>query len=155
MSTQGVAMSVEQMKVRGSVIGLVLIGIVGAGCAADESDMARGIKNDVTGSVQEWSVEVDADGSMAGEVTFTITNNGTIEHEFLVVKTDIPAGEIPLIEERFEEDAEGIDVIDEIPEFPKGETQTLTVDLVSGNYQLLCNIAGHYQAGMYTSFVVE
>ncbi|MEN9801932.1 MAG: hypothetical protein RLZ37_1057 [Actinomycetota bacterium] len=146
------------MESRKTVLRWIAVGAVALltpGCAADESDMARGIKNDVTGRVQEWSVEVDADGSTAGEVTFTITNNGTIEHEFLVVKTDIPAGEIPLIDERFEEDAEGIDVIDEIPEFPKGETQTLTVDLASGNYQLLCNIAGHYQAGMYTSFVVQ
>lgn len=135
--------------------GLVLVGLVTVGCGSDENDAARGIKNDVSGSVTEWAVEVDAEGAMAGDVTFTIANRGTIDHEFLVVKTDIPDGEIPLVDNRFEEDAEGLEVIDEIPEFPKGETNELTVNLESGNYQLLCNIAGHYQAGMHTSFVVQ
>lgn len=126
-----------------------------AGCGKDESDANRGMKNDVEGSVAEWAVEVNAEGAMAGEVTFTIANRGTIDHEFLVVKTDIPVGEIPLVDDRFEEDAEGIEVIDEIPEFPKGETKTLTLDLEPGNYQLVCNIAGHYAAGMHTGFVVQ
>lgn len=137
------------------VSGLVTIGCVLGACGADDSDADRGMKNDVTGSVTEWAVEVDAEGAMAGEVTFTIANRGTIDHEFLVVKTDIPDGEIPLVDNRFEEDAEGLEVIDEIPEFPKGETNTLTVNLESGNYQLLCNIAGHYEAGMHTAFVVQ
>lgn len=137
------------------VSGFVTIGLVTVGCGADESDAGRGMKNEVSGSVTEWAVEVDAEGAMAGDVTFTIANRGTIDHEFLVVKTDIPDGEIPLVDNRFEEDAEGLEVVDEIPEFPKGETNTLTVNLTAGNYQLLCNIAGHYQAGMHTSFVVQ
>ncbi len=133
----------------------ITAGVLGAGCAADESDSGRGIKNDVSGSVTEWSVDVDAEGAVAGEVSFSITNRGTIDHEFLVVKTDFPVGEIPLVDNRFEEDAEGIEVIDEIPEFPKGDTKTLTVELAPGNYQFVCNITGHYAAGMHTGFVVQ
>ena len=140
---------------RWAAVGVAAVGVFGGGCAADESDSGRGIKNDVSGSVTEWSVEVDAEGAVAGEVTFSITNRGTIDHEFLVVKTDIPVGEIPLVDNRFEEDAEGIEVVDEIPEFPKGETETLTVELAPGNYQFVCNIAGHYAAGMHTGFVVQ
>jgi len=31
----------------------------------------------------------------------------------------------------------------------------LTVTLDAGQYQLVCNLPGHYQAGMHTTFIVE
>jgi uncharacterized cupredoxin-like copper-binding protein len=114
------------------------------------------VSNDVTGVVQEWEVEVDAHNALAGNVSFTMTNDGTIQHEFLVVKTDIPDGEIPLgTNNRFDEKLEGISVVDEIPEWAAGETKTLSLDLTPGNYQLLCNIEGHYKNGMHTTFTVK
>ena len=97
---------------------------------------------------------VDATSAKAGEVEFSIKNEETIGHEFLVVKSDIPDGEIPLVGDRFEEPSEGLEVIDEIGEFPAGETKELTLTLESGNYQLVCNLAGHYEAGMHTTFTV-
>ncbi len=109
----------------------------------------------VAGEVKEWRVSVDADTVAAGQVTFEITNAGTIGHEFLVVKTDIAPGGIPVDGDRFPEDAEGITVIDEIGEFPAGETQTLTLTLEPGAYQLVCNLPAHYSAGMHTGFIVE
>ena len=109
----------------------------------------------VTGEVKEWEVSVDKDSVPAGEVTFTIRNNGTIQHEFLVVKTDYADGEIPVEGDHFSESLDGIDVIDEIGEFAMGTTESLTLSLEAGNYQLLCNIPAHYSAGMHTSFIVE
>ena len=114
------------------------------------------LSNAVTGSVKEWEVDIDAAGAAAGDVTFTMTNNGSIQHEFLVVKTDIADGKIPLgADNRFSEEGEGLAVIDEIPEWNIKETKTLTVKLDPGNYQLLCNIEGHYANGMHTVFVVS
>ena len=114
------------------------------------------LSNAVTGSVKEWEVDIDAVGATAGDVTFTMTNSGTIQHEFLVVKTDIADGKIPLgADNRFSEEGEGLAVIDEIPEWNIKETKTLTVKLDPGNYQLLCNIEGHYANGMHTAFVVS
>jgi len=114
------------------------------------------LSNAVTGSVKEWEVDIDAAGAAAGDVTFTMTNGGTIQHEFLVVKTDIADGKIPLgADNRFSEEGEGLAVIDEIPEWNIKETKTLTVKLDPGNYQLLCNIAGHYANGMHAAFVVS
>ena len=82
-------------------------------------------------------------------------NFGTMKHEFLVVKTDFEPGKIPLTSEsRFDEEAEGLEVIDEIPEFEVKTTGMLTVKLDPGKYQLLCNIAGHYAQGMYADLVV-
>jgi uncharacterized cupredoxin-like copper-binding protein len=84
-----------------------------------------------------------------------MTNEGTIGHEFLVVKTDIAVGEIPLDGDHFAEPTDGIEVINEIGEFAKGTTESLTVNLTPGTYQLVCNLPDHYEAGMHISFKVE
>ena len=112
--------------------------------------------NDISGKVLEWEVDIDTHLAKAGEVNFTMENAGTISHEFLVVKTDIALGEIPLTSEnKFAEPSEGLEVIDEIPEWPVGETKTLKLNLTPGNYQLVCNIEGHYKNGMHATFKVE
>ena len=115
------------------------------------------VKNAVSGSVQEWSVHADAVGAKAGEVTFTVENKGTIDHEFLVVKTTYGPGRIPVdaAEDRFNEEDPGITVVDEIAEWPAGETKTLTLTLAPGKYEILCNIKSHYGSGMWLPFKVE
>ena len=125
------------------------------GCGADSNDGTNATSNNITGTLHEWVVEVDATTAAAGDVTFTITNEGTIGHEFLVVKTDIAVGEIPLDGDHFAEPTDGIEVIDEIGEFAKGTTESLTMNLTPGTYQLVCNLPEHYEAGMYISFKVE
>ena len=125
-----------------------------AGCAGG-TPTSRPSDGTITGEVKEWKVSVDADTVPAGQVTFEIANNGTIGHEFLVVKTDIAPGDIPVDGDHFPEDAAGITVIDEIGEFPAGETQSLVLTLEPGAYQLVCNLPAHYAAGMHTSFIVE
>ena len=126
---------------------------------APPADSAAGdqdaVSNDVRGSVTEWAVNVDAGKAKKGDVTFTIENRGTIQHEFLVVKTTYGPGEIPLgANNRFDEEDPGLSVVDEIPEWPAGESGTLKVKLEPGKYELLCNIEGHYKNGMHRSFEV-
>lgn len=128
--------------------------IVAAGCAGG-TPTSRPSDGTITGEVKEWQVSVDADSVPAGRVTFEIANTGTIGHEFLVVKTDIAPGGIPVEGDHFPEDAEGITVIDEIGEFPAGETQSLVLTLEPGSYQLVCNLPAHYAAGMHTALTVE
>ena len=129
--------------------------LLGACASGDTTVNESGGPSSVTGEIKEWEVIVDQDSVPAGEVTFTITNNGTIGHEFLVVKTDLADGEIPVEGDHFSEDLESITVIDEIGEYTVGLTEELTVTLEPGNYQLVCNLPAHYQAGMHTGFTVE
>jgi uncharacterized cupredoxin-like copper-binding protein len=124
--------------------------------ASDASPVATAAatSNDITGSVKEWEVNVDATAAEAGTVDFTIANEGTIGHEFLIVKTDIAPGDIPVEGDHFPEDASDIEVIDEIGEFTKGTTEALTVTLEPGSYQLVCNLPDHYENGMFVGFEV-
>ena len=132
-----------------------------ASCGADPSsqpDVDGDVKtsNKVAGSVSEWSVEVSATRAKAGEVIFAMANFGTLQHEFLVTKTSFEPGKIPLGENnRFDEELDGIEVIDEIPEWPVNEAKVLKIELEPGTYELLCNIEGHYANGMHQTFIVE
>ena len=145
------------------VVAFVVAGVIG-GCAEDASDVemrerhgtpSDAVANKITGSVAEWRVDVSAGKAVAGDVRFAITNYGTIAHEFLVTKTTFEPGKIPLGDNnRFDEDLEGIEVIDEIPEWEVNETGMLKLSLEPGMYELLCNLEGHYAAGMHTSFEV-
>ena len=145
-------------------VGVLYTALAVSGCAADATNLGvphngdsfeEQTSNKIVGSVEEWKVKISATSAIAGEVTFAIANFGTVPHEFLVVKTDIPLGEIPLgSNNRFDEEAKGLTVVDEISEWQPGTAGVLKVTLEPGNYQLLCNIAGHYKNGMHAAFEV-
>ena len=111
----------------------------------------------------EWSVVPDRESVKAGEVTFKDTNKGDEKHELVVVKTDLPAHQLPTTAEG-KVDEDQVNVIGEIEEFESGATEEATFNLTPGKYVLLCNIAeqeangeieSHYKLGMATAFVVE
>ena len=152
---------------------MLIAGFAIAGCAADTGSPSQapsqapsqgggGEATAIDVTLQEWSVVPSAESAPAGEITFTITNDGPDDiHEFVVLKTDLDPGDLPTDEHgAVTEDGEGIGVEDEIEDIPVGETQELTVTLDAGNYVLLCNIydesedEAHYQMGMRTAFEV-
>ncbi|MEN9552879.1 MAG: hypothetical protein RLY24_474 [Actinomycetota bacterium] len=149
------------MKLANRVSLAFIAAVMLASCGADPSsqpgvDVDDKESNKVVGQVSEWAIEVSAGKAKAGEVIFAIANYGTIQHEFLVTKTSFEPGKIPLGENnRFDEELEGIEVIDEIPEWPVNEAKVLKIDLEPGTYELLCNIEGHYANGMHHTFIVE
>ena len=136
-----------------------------AGCASTASSPSSSERaaNEIAVTVGEWSVQAPPGSAPAGEVTFSVTNNGPDDvHEFVILKTDLDAADLPTDEHgAVTEEGEGIEVIDEIEDIPVGETQEVTVTLEAGNYVLLCNIydeeedEAHYQMGMRTPFAVQ
>ena len=116
---------------------------------------------DVT--LQEYSVLPSESSSPAGSITFQVENTGPDDvHEFVVIATDLAPDALPTDESGVVlEEGEGMEVIDEIEDIPVGDTQSLTVDLESGSYVLICNIyeedegEAHYTQGMRTAFTME
>jgi len=140
-----------------------------AGCAADTASPSAatggggadaGDATTVEVTLQEWSVVTGADSAPAGEVIFTVTNDGPEDiHEFVVIRSDLDPADLPVDENGVVDEAgEGMEVLAEIEDIPVGETQDLSVTLEVGSYVLLCNIysedeaEAHYQMGMYTGF---
>ena len=93
----------------------------------------------------------------AGQVTFHVSNDDTSDtHDFLIFKTDLAPGNLPLDDSgNVDETAPALTHIDEIPDMAPGDVKDLTVTLDPGNYVAICNLPGHYQAGMFTGFTVQ
>lgn len=143
---------------KGALVVVASVGLVS--CGSDPTNYGTApmdlVANKISGSVREWAIDVSAQKAKSGVVTFAIANFGTIPHEFIVVKTNFPVGEIPLGKNnRFDEDGEGVEAVDEITEFEVDTSHVLKVMLEPGAYQLLCNIAGHYKNGMYVGLAVS
>ncbi len=114
-------------------------------------------------TLQEWSVVPATTSVSTGTVTFRITNEGPEdEHEFVVFRTDLDAGDLPTDDRGVvNEDGEGLELVDEVEELAVGSSDELTVDLEPGHYVLVCNIwsedesEAHYRMGMRTNFEVQ
>lgn len=133
------------------VLGFTVIALiaVAAGCGDDGSSGGDG---DLSVTLSEWKVKLDRASVSAGSVKIDAKNAGTIEHELLVVRSDVAAGGLPVVDGRVPEDK--IDVIDEIPEFKAGAKASGTFELTAGRYLLLCNLPAHYQQGMVAELTV-
>ena len=86
-----------------------------------------------------------------GKVKLTVTNEGTELHEMVVLKTGTPFDELVVdAKEKVSESR----AVGEVPTLAKGKTKSLTLKLKAGDYVLVCNIHGHYAAGMRSAFTV-
>ncbi|MEX0683008.1 MAG: hypothetical protein WD904_10110 [Dehalococcoidia bacterium] len=116
-------------------------------------------------TLQEFSVNPSTTTHAAGSIEFDIKNEGPEDvHEFVVLKTDLAANALPTADDgSVDEAGGGIEVEGEVEDLTVGATATLTVDLETGKYVLICNIVEeedgdtvvHYQNGMRTQFTVE
>jgi uncharacterized cupredoxin-like copper-binding protein len=91
----------------------------------------------------------------AGKVTFLITNSSTdMKHELVGFQTKTPAADYPIAgfegdPNRIDEDTAGPVVLDTGAALDPGATQMVSVNLKPGHYALVCNLPGHYKAGMH------
>ncbi len=106
-------------------------------------------------SLTEFKVEPSTDTGKAGPITFKASNDGAIEHEFEVIKTDTAPDKLPLAGGKVDVDAAGKEAGEIEPPFEAGKTVAATFDLEAGKYALICNVPGHYQAGMHAAFTVR
>ena len=105
--------------------------------------------------LSEWKVDVPST-MKAGTVTFSISNQGTIQHELLVFKSDLAPAKYPTdAAGDIQEDGAGVNLLSDGDNIDPQGTQSRTVDLTAaGTYLFVCNIPGHFKAGMYTVVTV-
>jgi uncharacterized cupredoxin-like copper-binding protein len=129
----------------------------GSDASTSSSDSAAG-GGDLAVTLSQWAVTPSATTASAGSVTFTVKNDGTIPHEFVVLQTETPAGDFPIESfegesDRIDEDTAGTNV-GETGDMDAAATTTLTIDLAPGHYAFVCNLPAHYGQGMHTDFTV-
>jgi uncharacterized cupredoxin-like copper-binding protein len=104
---------------------------------------------------RDFSISPDQNSVPSGEVSFNIRNEGPATHEFVVFKTDVPEGQLPIRNGIVDEEANSVEDVDEVEGISPGESKELKVDLQPGQYVLICNISGHYQLGMHAALEVR
>ncbi len=130
-------------------------------CTADASPGADGDATLIDVTLQEWAVVLSDDSAPAGDITFDITNDGPDDvHEFVILRTDLAPGDLPVDDRGVVDEAGGLEVVDEVEDIEVGGTAELSVTLESGSYVLVCNIydedeaEAHYALGMRVAFTV-
>jgi uncharacterized cupredoxin-like copper-binding protein len=106
--------------------------------------------------LREWAVSKSLLEVPAGSTRFRVRNNGSLEHELVIIKTVLPADNLPI-----DDAASVVDVgaagelVGEVEEIGSTQERSATFTLTPGKYVMICNIAGHYQQGMRTDFTVQ
>jgi len=101
--------------------------------------------------MDEHDFRIDAAAATipAGTVTFVVHNDAPATHEFVLVRTDDRADELPLAPDGITVDEDALTSLGELSEVPPGAQQTLTLSLPAGRYVFFCNMEGHYLGGMH------
>jgi uncharacterized cupredoxin-like copper-binding protein len=130
----------------------LLAAVIAAGGTA-LADQASASRTGATVQVRlvEFRVIPSTKAVRAGRVTFVVRNAGKLDHELVVLRTNVAPGKLRVVGGKAKE----VGRRGKIPPFRPGRTRRLTLTLTAGKYILLCNVAGHYRAGQFVAFRVR
>ena len=117
---------------------------------------ACGGPSGVTANLTDTGIQLSSPtASTTSDITFHIKNMSASEtHEFVVIQTDLPAEQlIPGADNKLDEAK--LTSMGEKGDILFGQGTDLVLKLPAGHYLLICNLPGHYQAGMHAAFTVK
>ncbi len=118
-----------------------------AACGSDERPTAISV---VLG---EWSVTPSIANVREGKLAFDVRNEGTMSHQLLLIKNDLPPDLLPVANGSIV--LSQVNVVRSMEAIEAGSAADLSFDATPGKYVLVCNVPGHYQQGMASSLLVE
>jgi len=143
---------------------LILVGLIGlavlpalafvaCGDGEEEGPAAGGT---VQVTLDEWTIKPDVKTVTTGSIRFRAENQGDVPHELEVfaIGKDLDIAKLPIKENKAVVVASEIGEIEE-EDLPKGGKAEITFTFTAGRYLLICNIAGHYQQGMYADITAQ
>jgi uncharacterized cupredoxin-like copper-binding protein len=153
---------------------MLAVGALFVGACGNDKTPSAGGSNTPAGAtvsveLKEWSVSPAPASAAAGKVTFNVKNSGVMHaHEFVVVKTDLDAGALPVkADGSVNEDGAGFTAVGELEDIEIAKSKSTTFDLAAGKYVLFCNVVeetampdmggikSHYKLGMRIGFTVS
>jgi uncharacterized cupredoxin-like copper-binding protein len=109
-------------------------------------------------SLTEWKITGPAGAPIgplkAGEVNFDVHNDGTTQHEFVLIRTDADPTALPVEDGKVNEETAG-ESPGEADDIDAGQEKTATMRLEPGKYVFICNVVGHYLSGMRGELIVQ
>ncbi|MEY2418229.1 MAG: hypothetical protein QOG90_909 [Actinomycetota bacterium] len=154
----------KTVRVRAIAITAILaMGATSAACGGgDDSkpdakpDKQNGPTTALGATEKEFVIALDKASVPAGTVRVTSTNNGTVPHELVAFRTDLPVDKLPLKDGNVDEDGDGVTHMDpEAEDIKPGSSKSITLHLSAGRYVFICNVPGHYAGGMHTELTVS
>ena len=128
--------------------------LIATACSGSPDTAATGVAGDgtIVTTEKDFGIALEETSTPAGSTTFDITNDGPSTHEFVVFKTDLAEDALPVDGSTVDE--ANLDLVDEAEDIAPGVGTSLTVDLEPGSYVVICNVEGHYAAGMHAALTV-
>lgn len=102
-------------------------------------------------ALTEWKLTPRQVTVRPGRVAFVVRNDGTMVHEFVILRSDRHHHSLAVKGGKAVETGR----VGQIPAIPNGGSKRLTLKLKAGKYVLLCNLLGHYQAGQFAALRVR
>lgn len=153
--------------------GLIKVGLIDVSAAMGMGPAGRGMMSPGQGMMgQGWSnpgqgmmggamgpgmmtgmmaVRISQPSVKAGTVRFDVTNwSRGMLHEMLVVAVDSPQAPLPYDYGQAKVVEDQVKVLGDTGDLQPGASDTLDLTLKPGSYLLICNVPGHYAAGMVT-----
>jgi uncharacterized cupredoxin-like copper-binding protein len=107
-----------------------------------------------TVTLTEWKVTIGGT-IQSGKTDLTISNVGVATHELLVFKSDLALSAYPTnAAGDIKEEGTGVNLVSDGDNIFAARSQTRSIDLAPGTYLFVCNITGHFKAGMFTTVIV-
>ena len=118
---------------------------------------AKGVVGDVT--VVETNFRIAMPTVLPpGRHTFAFSNNGSVPHELLVFRTDLPGNALPVGPDGnvVEESPLLVKIVDSGNATNPGASASVPASqpFTPGHYVALCNLPGHYRLGMWLNVTV-
>lgn len=145
-------MRTSRLSRRCLIVLLPLLTMVWGACGSARNAASKG----EAVAVSEKDFHISAPTTLrAGEVTFTVHNDGPERHEFIVAR--LGGSALPLRSDGLTVDEESIhrQEVGELEPGEPGSVRTLRLTLAPGRYIFFCNMAGHYLGGMHHEVVVQ
>lgn len=125
---------------------LVLLAVPAGASASKGGASATTVRTEL----MEWMVMPSRSSVPAGKVTFVAANTGQTPHNLVVLKTTIAPSKLSMSGSKAKE----VGLAGKTPVFGPKQTRKLPLTLKAGRYVLICNVPGHYMAGMRAAFKV-
>ncbi len=134
-------------KFEAAGLGLALLGLV---AAAPALAAATSVNVSLTGEGSgKMGIALDQASVPAGKVTFNVKNDATTEpHEMVVVAVPSADAELPYDAAKQRVTESKVKSMGEVSDLKPGAAKSKTLTLKPGTYKLICNMKGHYVAGM-------
>ncbi len=103
----------------------------------------------------KMSLVLDQKTVSAGPAIFKVHNDAVgEEHEMVLVRLKSADAKIPLLTKKHRVDEKQLQSLGEVEDLAPGADGELKAELEPGTYLLLCNLKGHYEAGMQAVLTV-